>query len=202
MNCVQRGTTFALVVITAGIAVAKGASPTVTDHSRLTRLPLGSVIAQGWLKTQLERSKAGMGGHLDELEPDMIAKPYVDRSHKSKVSPGWSGEISGTYWTGLVQLAFTLNDDELKAKADKWVMRRWRCRSRMGISVATARRTTGWRITVRGPRTGVTAHCCLGTTRPAKRRCWSRSTAASCGLSKIGLAIRRPIMQGRRSWSR
>lgn len=63
----------------------------------LSVCPLGSVTAQGLLKTQLERSKAGMGGHLDELEPDMIAKPYVDRTHKSKVSAGWSGEISGTY---------------------------------------------------------------------------------------------------------
>lgn len=110
----------ALVVFVVGHA-AGNAQTQVTDHSRLTRLPLGSVTAQGWLKTQLERSKAGMGGHLDELEPEMIAKPYVDRNHQSKVSPGWSGEISGTYWTGLVQLAFTLNDEELKAKAGKWV---------------------------------------------------------------------------------
>jgi DUF1680 family protein len=51
----------------------------------------------------------------------MIAKPYIDRNHKSQVIPGWSGEISGTYWTGFVQLAFTLNDEELKAKARKWV---------------------------------------------------------------------------------
>ena len=90
-------------------------------YNQLTRLPLGTVTAEGWLKTQLERNKAGMGGHLDELEPEMIAKPYIDRNHKSQVSPGWSGEISGTYWTGLVQLAFTLNDEELKAKARKWV---------------------------------------------------------------------------------
>ena len=62
-----------------------------------------------------------MGGNLDILEPEMIGKPYVSRDHQSKVSPGWSGEISGTYWTGLVQLAFTLNDPELIAKADKWV---------------------------------------------------------------------------------
>ena len=114
--------TFALAFLIPAIEIAAGNTPTpVTDHSRLTPLPLGSVTAQGWLKTQLERSKAGMGGHLDELEPEMIAKPFVDRSHKSKVSPGWSGEISGTYWTGLVQLAFTLDDEELKAKARKWV---------------------------------------------------------------------------------
>ena len=84
-------------------------------------LPLGSVHAQGWIRQQLERSKSGMGGHLDELEPDMIALPYVSRDHKSKVSPGWSGEISGEYWVGLIQLAFTLNDPELIAKADRWV---------------------------------------------------------------------------------
>ena len=120
MKAVKRGMILALSVIVVGNAGANSRT-NVTDHSRLTRLPLGAVVAQGWLKAQLERSKAGMGGHLDELEPDMIAKPYVDRSHKSKVSPGWSGEISGTYWAGLVQLAFTLDDAELKAKAGKWV---------------------------------------------------------------------------------
>ncbi|MBQ6621011.1 MAG: glycoside hydrolase family 127 protein [Thermoguttaceae bacterium] len=85
------------------------------------RLPLGSVTARGWLRQQLLRSKDGMGGHLDELEPEMIGKPYIDREHQSPVSPGWSGEISGTYWTGLVQLAFTLDDPELKEKARRWV---------------------------------------------------------------------------------
>ncbi len=93
----------------------------VKSYSRLTALPLGAITAKGWLKAQLERSKAGMGGHLDELEPEMIGKPYVDRGHKSQVSPAWTGEMSGTYWAGLVQLAFTLDDDELKAKARKWV---------------------------------------------------------------------------------
>lgn len=91
------------------------------SYDQLVRLPLGNVTAQGWLRAQLERNKEGMGGHLDELEPEMIAKPYIDRNHRSKVSPGWSGEISGTYWTGLVQLAFTLNDKDLIDKAHKWV---------------------------------------------------------------------------------
>ena len=85
------------------------------------RLPLGAITAQGWIHQQLSRSKEGMGGHLDELEPEMIGRPYVTREHQSKVSPGWSGEISGTYWAGLVPLAFTLHDPELIAKADRWV---------------------------------------------------------------------------------
>jgi uncharacterized protein len=109
---------FILTVVGCG---TRNSVPAKESYNQLTRLPLGNVTAEGWLKTQLERNKAGMGGHLDELEPEMIAQPYINRNHKSKVIPGWSGEISGTYWTGLVQLAFTLNDDELKAKASKWV---------------------------------------------------------------------------------
>ena len=118
MTFIKGGLSVALVALSGLTAPA---SEAVTNHCHLAQLPLGGVTAQGWLKAQLERNKAGMGGHLDELEPEMVAKPYVDRSHKSKVSPGWSGEISGTYWTGLVQLAFTLRDAELIAKADKWV---------------------------------------------------------------------------------
>lgn len=104
--------------------------------SRLARLPLGSVTAGGWIKTQLERNAAGMGGHMDELEPDMIRDPYIEKltqeeldrrsrerggSSLGGVRAGWYAEISGTYWTGLVQLAFTLNDPELIRKAERWV---------------------------------------------------------------------------------
>jgi len=97
------------------------------SHARLRALPLGAITAEGWLKTLLERNKDGMGGQMDELEPEMLHKPFIDRNHKSKAGapwayrPGWTGEFSGTYWTGLVQLAFTLDDSELKAKAGKWV---------------------------------------------------------------------------------
>ena len=89
-------------------------------------LPLGSVKAAGWLKAQLEVGKAGMGGHLDALEPDMVAKPFVDRSYDITKggctgNVGWCSEISGEYWLGLVELAYTLDDPELKAKADDWV---------------------------------------------------------------------------------
>src|ERR1035437_1929726 len=54
----------------------KNTPPGKVSYNHLTRLPLGNVTAQGWLKTQLERNKAGMGGHLDELEPEMIGKPF------------------------------------------------------------------------------------------------------------------------------
>ena len=101
-------------------------------HNKLSKLPLGAITAQGWLREQLLRSKAGMGGHLDELEPDLIGTPFVNYSSFKRMpfqtedadptfAAGWSGEISGLYWTGLVQLAFTLQDEELIAKATRWV---------------------------------------------------------------------------------
>jgi len=105
---------------------------TVKTYNKLSKLPLGSITARGWLKEQLLRNKAGMGGSLDVLEPDMIATPFIsysafkrlpgaDKDADPTFAAGWSGEISGTYWTGLVQLAFTLNDQELIDKATAWV---------------------------------------------------------------------------------
>ncbi|MHB0947297.1 MAG: beta-L-arabinofuranosidase domain-containing protein [Sedimentisphaerales bacterium] len=93
------------------------------------RLPLGNITASGWLKQQLEIEAAGMGGHLDELEPKMIYDPFVSRHHENKLGEaydasltvGWSAEISGTYWNGLVLLAFALDSENLKDKAKQWV---------------------------------------------------------------------------------
>jgi hypothetical protein len=122
MLSMKQSVALATVVLGLGSPYrVSGDGPAPASRARLARLPLGSVTAQGWLKTQLQRNKAGMGGHLDELEPEMIGKPFVDRNHCSPVCPGWSGEISGTYWTGLVQLAFALDDGQLKSKARKWV---------------------------------------------------------------------------------
>lgn len=99
-------------------------------YNRFSKLPLGNVIAKGWLKDQLIRSYAGMGGNLDKLEPDMIANAFT--SHSSfktfrgnpadpTFAAGWSSEISGTYWTGLTELAFTLDDEEAKNRVTNWV---------------------------------------------------------------------------------
>lgn len=94
-----------------------------SDRGALQPLPLGHIVARGWLGEQLARSRDGMGGHLDELEPTMIATPYVTReTEKSwgKNGPGWGSEISGNYWAGLIGLAWSLDDAGLKAKATKW----------------------------------------------------------------------------------
>ena len=94
------------------------------DFAKLSPLAFGRITARGWIREQLLRSKDGMGGHLDELEPNMIANPYVSRATESSWGPsqaGWGAEISGNYWCGLIKLAFALDDAELKGKAEKWV---------------------------------------------------------------------------------
>ncbi|MBR5528031.1 MAG: glycoside hydrolase family 127 protein [Clostridia bacterium] len=94
-------------------------------YSKLKRFPLGSIHAEGFLKEQMLIGKDGICGHLHELEPQMIADPYVNRTYVEawdKVAQlGWGGEISANYWTGYIQYAFTLNDEEMIKTATNWV---------------------------------------------------------------------------------
>ncbi len=87
--------------------------------------PLGAIRAQGFLREQLLRSKDGMGGHLWELEPEMIADPYVKKSRVPCWEPenqaGWGAEISGNYWAGYIGTAFALNDPDMICRATEWV---------------------------------------------------------------------------------
>ena len=78
-------------------------------------LPLGSVRPTGWLRRQLEIQATGLGGHLDETWADVGS------------NSGWLGG-SGESWErgpyfldGLVPLAYLLDDDRLKAKAQPYL---------------------------------------------------------------------------------
>jgi len=79
------------------------------------QLPPGTVKPAGWLHEQLRLEAQNMGGHLDELYPN--------------VGPnnGWLGGDGdswerGPYWLdGLVPLAYILDDAGLKQKAQKWI---------------------------------------------------------------------------------
>ena len=80
-------------ILLAGVVFSLG----VWGDQALEPLPLGSIVARGWLREQLSRSRDGMGGHLDELEPQMIATPYTTREiYKGwgKSTLGWGGEVS------------------------------------------------------------------------------------------------------------
>ena len=99
------------------------------SYAKLNDLKPGKIVAEGWLREQLLRNRDGMGGHLDELEPQMIAMPYVTSETVEdeasgwgkKKKAGWGAEISGNYWRGEIALAFALDDPWLKEKAEKWV---------------------------------------------------------------------------------
>ena len=94
------------------------------NRQKLHRLPLGDIRAAGWLGEQLRRNIAGMGGHLHELEPGMIATPYTTRETYEgwgrDRAPGWGAEISGNYWWGFIELAFTSGDPDMIDRAHAW----------------------------------------------------------------------------------
>ena len=81
----------------------------------LTPSPLGCVTPRGWLLREFVVQKNGLTGHIDEIWEDL-----------GKQS-GWLGgageswERGPYYLDGLVPLAYALDDDALKAKAQLWI---------------------------------------------------------------------------------
>ena len=81
-------------------------------------LPLGSVNAEGWLLKQLKLQRDGLTGYAEVLYNDA-----------NDLGPGcdWLGgagdswERAPYYVKGLVPLAYLLNDQNLIAKAQKWI---------------------------------------------------------------------------------
>lgn len=94
-------------------------------YNKLQLFPLGAITADGFLKTQMEIGKDGICGHLHELEPAMINAPYIKKEFVEAWGngdqSGWGAEISGNYWTGYIQFAYTLNDAEMINTATNWV---------------------------------------------------------------------------------
>ena len=94
-------------------AAIKNRAPLAPNAFNL--LPLGAVRPAGWLRRQLEIQATGLGGHLDETWADVGS------------NSGWLGGTGeswerGPYFLdGLVPLAYLLDDDRLKAKAQKYI---------------------------------------------------------------------------------
>lgn len=82
------------------------------------RLPIGSVKAEGWLLKQLQLQKSGLTGNAESL--------YSGANNLGAASDwlggtGDSWERVPYYVKGLISLAYVLDDQELKQKAQKWI---------------------------------------------------------------------------------
>ena len=109
-------------VALAGLASAGSENPphVIKNKAPLAQnafylLPLGAVRPTGWLKKQMQVQANGLSGHLDETWADVGS------------NSGWLGGTGeswerGPYFLdGLLPLAYLLDDDRLKAKAQKFV---------------------------------------------------------------------------------
>ena len=107
---------FTGVVLAVGLNAAIGAE--LPRQPEMDVLPLGSVCPEGWLKTQLRQQADGLTGHAEELYDDIGQSDWLTGANVGKE---FAWERGPYYAKGLVSLAFTLNDDALKAKAKRWV---------------------------------------------------------------------------------
>ena len=79
-------------------------------------LPIGAIHPEGWLQEQLCRMRGGLTSNMDSV--------YAAVDGPDNAWLGGSGDCweRGPYWIdGLLPLAYILDDDNLKAKALKWV---------------------------------------------------------------------------------
>ena len=81
----------------------------------MSLLPLGSIRPAGWLRSQMEIQASGLGGHLDEVWPD------VGPNSGWLGGKGESWERGPYFLDGLVPLAWQLDDARLKQKAQPWL---------------------------------------------------------------------------------
>ena len=85
-------------------------------------LPLGSIKPQGWLLKMLELQQDGLTGNLDEVYKEVCGP---DNAWLGGNGDAWE---RGPYWLdGLVPLAYILDDERLKLKAQQWI--EWSIRS-------------------------------------------------------------------------
>ena len=82
--------------------------------SVLSMFTKGEVKPNGWLKEQLTIQANGLGGHLDEIWPDVRDSKWIGGNRE-----GWERV---PYWLdGFIPLAYMLDDESLKLRAKRYM---------------------------------------------------------------------------------
>ncbi len=80
------------------------------------QLPIGEIRPEGWLRAQMQTMLDGMTGNLDEVYESVVGD---NNAWLGGEGDAWE---RGPYWIdGALPMAHIMNDEKLKAKADKWV---------------------------------------------------------------------------------
>jgi hypothetical protein len=83
------------------------------------KLPIGSIVPQGWLRHELELEKAGMTGHLEELSKWC---KFEGNAWASPEGQGHSAWEELPYWLkGYGDLGYVLKDETVIGHARKWI---------------------------------------------------------------------------------
>ncbi len=87
--------------------------------SPLVKLPIGSIIPKGWLRTQLELEAGGLTGHLEEISPWCKFEGSAWASAKGVGHSGWE---EMPYWLkGYGDLGYVLRDERIMKGARRWI---------------------------------------------------------------------------------
>jgi DUF1680 family protein len=100
---------------TQALGIDPQKSSTKLTPKAFTELPLGQIRPTGWLRRQLRIQADGLGGHLDMFWPS------VGPESGWLGGPGESWERGPYFVDGLLPLAWQLDDEDLKAKAVRFV---------------------------------------------------------------------------------
>jgi hypothetical protein len=85
----------------------------------LMKLPVGTIVPAGWLRTMLELERSGMTGRLREISPWLRFETSAWGNSSGTGESGWE-ELP--YWLkGFGDLAYVLHDETLRAEAMQWI---------------------------------------------------------------------------------
>lgn len=113
------------VPASCAVAAQEPGSPSAscidTKAPRFSPLPIGAVKPRGWLKLTMQKQAAGITGNLQHYRSDIFWNAWDNRLSRS-ASPDWWPYEQQAYWAdGIITLAYTLDDAQLKQIADDFV---------------------------------------------------------------------------------